>query len=158
MQPADGNSTPGSERSVTQQGGKERGNNGGWFFDNGGGETTGESGPANPISGDGWQQWADRLRNVEDALNRPELRNQAAQVLDEARRMRIDSKRNDEPPQVDHLKLRVVKPLVELRDRITEEIAQRDTKRPQFQLDASPVPERYRELVRRYAEQLGAGN
>jgi hypothetical protein len=90
-------------------------------------------------------------------LNRPELRNQASRVLDDARSLRIDARRDELPPQVDHLQLRVIKPLVQLRDKITDEIAVRDTKRPQLQLDSTPVPERYRDLVRRYAEQLGIG-
>ena len=144
---APGSSTPSPPQSDSSSG---------WFFDSpGDGGSAGQS--SNPISGDNWNDWSDRLRNVEDILTRPELRNDAARIMDEARNLRIDSRRNDEPPQVDHLKLRIIKPLVELRDRVAEALAQKDSQRPQLQLDAAPVPERYREQVRRYAEQLGSG-
>jgi hypothetical protein len=90
-------------------------------------------------------------------LTQPQLRNEAARIMDDARNLRVDSRRNDEPPQVDHLNLRIIRPLIELRDRVAETLAQKDSQRPQLQLDAAPVPERYREQVRRYAEQLGSG-
>lgn len=161
--PAEPNSPPQNQRSPgqPQQSGGSRQSGGGessasWFFDSAqDGASAAQA--SNPISGDTWNDWADRLRNVEDILTRPELRNNAARIMDEARNMRIDSRRNDEPPQADHLQLRIIKPLMELRDRVAEAIAQKDTQRPQLQLDAAPVPERYREQVRRYAEQLGSG-
>lgn len=141
--------SPSSQSSSSSGGGD-------WFFDSGSeGESSAQT--SNPISGDNWTEWSDRLRNVEDILTRPELRNDAARIMDEARNLRIDSRRNDEAPQVDHLQLRIIKPLVQLRDRVAEALAQKDVQRPQLQLDAAPVPERYREQVRRYAEQLGSG-
>jgi hypothetical protein len=111
-----------------------------------------------PFTGDGYDRWSNRLRNVEELLEQPELRNEAAKVLDHAREMRIDHERNDAAPQVDHLQMRIVNPLVELRDRVAEELAKRDAKNPMVPVDRDPVPPAFRELVKRYYQELGNGN
>jgi hypothetical protein len=110
-----------------------------------------------PFTGDGYDRWADRLRNVEELLNQPELRNEAAKVLDNAREMKINHDRNDLAPQADHLQLRILTPLVELRDRVAEELAKRDAKNPTVPIDRDPVPPAFRDLVKRYYQELGGG-
>ncbi|MCX6856397.1 MAG: hypothetical protein NTV80_16000 [Verrucomicrobia bacterium] len=130
------------------------GNEGGDFFFDQGAEVANDR----PFTGQGYDQWTDRLRNVEELLNQPELRNEAAKVLDNARTMRIDHERNDAAPQVDHLQMRILNPLVELRDRVVEELAKRDTKNPMVPVDRDPVPPAFRELVKRYYKELGNGN
>ncbi len=111
----------------------------------------------NPITGGGYDRWSDRLRNVEELLETPELRNQAARIRDEARQMRIDHRRNDEPPQAAVVSARITQPLAELRDRVAEELARRESANPLAPLDHDPVPARFREQVRRYYTELGAG-
>ncbi len=152
-----------ANRSPQQSGGRERnnaggggggGNEGGAFFFDQGAEVANDK----PFTGGGYDQWTDRLRNVEELLNQPELRNEAAKVLDNARAMRIDHERNDAAPQVDHLQMRILNPLVELRDRVAEELAKRDTKNPMVPVDRDPVPPAFRELVKRYYQELGNGN
>jgi hypothetical protein len=146
-----------------QPGGRERnsagsggggGNEGGAFFFDQAAEVANDR----PFTGEGYDRWTDRLRNVEELLNQPELRNEAAKVLDNARAMRIDHERNDAAPQVDHLQMRILNPLVELRDRVAEELAKRDTKNPMVPVDRDPVPPAFRELVKRYYQELGNGN
>jgi hypothetical protein len=51
--------------------------------------------------------------------------------------------------------LEVVRPLVEVRERITEELARRAPGDKLVPIDRDPVPSRYSELVRRYYEELG---
>jgi hypothetical protein len=152
-----------ANRSQQQPGGRERntaggggggGNEGGAFFFDQGAEVANDR----PLTGEGYDRWTDRLRNVEELLNQPELRNEAAKVLDNARAMRIDHERNDAAPQVDHLQMRILNPLVELRDRVAEELAKRDTKNPMVPVDRDPVPPAFRELVKRYYQELGNGN
>lgn len=150
-----------ANRSPQQQpGGRERnnagggGNEGGAFFFDQGAEVVNDR----PFTGEGYDRWTDRLRNVEELLNQPELRNEAAKVLDNARAMRIDHERNDAAPQVDHLQMRILNPLVELRDRVAEELAKRDTKNPMVPVDRDPVPPAFRDLVKRYYQELGNGN
>lgn len=134
-------------------GGDDRRTPGAFFFDE-----TAEQPDQSPLTGEGYDQWADRLRNVEELLNQPELRNEAAKVLDNARAMRIDHQRNNLAPQSDHLTMRITQPLVELRNRVAEELAKRDNNNPMVPVDRDPVPPAFRELVKRYYQELGNGN
>jgi hypothetical protein len=145
---------PGGQDRNRVGGGGGGGNEGGAFFFDQGAEVANDR----PFTGGGYDRWTDRLRNVEELLNQPELRNEAAKVLDNARAMRIDHERNDAAPQVDHLQMRILNPLVELRDRVAEELAKRDTKNPMVPVDRDPVPPAFRELVKRYYQELGNGN
>ena len=128
------------------------GGGGDWFFD----DAKEEANHA-PITGANFGAWSDRLRNLEEALDRPELRGEIATVLDRARQYRRDYERHSDAPAVEFLQTRIVKPLVELRDKVTEELARKEGKNPLAPVDRDPVPEAYRELVQKYYEQLGAG-
>ena len=86
-----------------------------------------------------------------------ELREQAARVQDNARNMRVDARRNDLPPQSDQVRMQIVQPLAELRDRVMEELARKESNNPLSPLDRDPVPHRYQEQVRRYYTELGGG-
>lgn len=110
------------------------------------------------FTGTGYEQWSDRLRNVEELLNNPELRNEAAKIFDRAREMRLGLKRSNEAPQVAHLNTRITQPLIELRDRVVEELSKRDAGKNLAPVDRDPVPAEYRELVKRYYHELGRGN
>ncbi|MEM7148078.1 MAG: hypothetical protein AAF591_23445, partial [Verrucomicrobiota bacterium] len=110
-----------------------------------------------PITGDGYRDWSDRLRDVEEMLDDDEMRRLAAQALDGAREMRRDFTRNDAPPNQELVQRQVAGPLVELRDRVFEELAKQDGEGNLVPLDRDPVPVRYRELVRGYYERLGSG-
>ncbi len=128
----------------------------------GGGDIRGTSGPLDqldpngPLTGREFTQWSDRLRDVEEMLNEPDLRNEAARVRDRARAMRAEFTRHGKEPQWDLVGEQITKPLTELRDRISEELAklQPDNSTP-VPIDRDPVPGRFAELVRRYYEKLG---
>lgn len=111
----------------------------------------------NVFTGDGYDRWSDRLRNVEELLNNPELRNDAAKILDRARELRINLKRSNEAPQVANLNQRITQPLIELRDRVVEELSKKDAGKNLAPVDRDPVPAEFRELVKRYYKELGAG-
>ena len=51
--------------------------------------------------------------------------------------------------------LQILKPLVEVRSRVAEELARRDSKDSLAPIDRDPVPNRFAESVRRYYEELG---
>jgi hypothetical protein len=110
-----------------------------------------------PITGEGFVQWADRLRNVEEMIDNPELRNEVARVREAARGMRAEFKRHSEMPKWDVVKTQISAPLGELRNRLTEELARREGKGDLTPIDRDPVPPRFTESVRRYYESLGAG-
>lgn len=110
-----------------------------------------------PITGEDYEQWADRLGNLEEMLPDEDLRNSVAKVRDDARAMRIDYRRDDLPPGAATINQKITEPLVELRQRISEELAKLNRENPVAPIDRDPVPSEFRDLVRRYYEELGAG-
>ena len=50
-----------------------------------------------PITGEDYKEWADRLGNVEEMVDREDIRNGIAKVLDDARAMKIDYERDNLP-------------------------------------------------------------
>ncbi len=109
------------------------------------------------LMGEDYEAFADSLRKVEDVLEVPELRSQASKVLDRARSMRIDYRRNDTPPQWDVVSETIIDPLVELRDLVSEELARTEQDDSLVPIDRDPVPGPYRDLVRKYYEKLASG-
>jgi hypothetical protein len=85
----------------------------------------------------------------------PALRAEAARVREIARGMRVEFKRHSLPPQWDAVRAQVSAPLAELRDRVAEELARRESKENLVPIDRDPVPQKYAERVRRYYEDLG---
>ena len=149
---ASASSKGGQHKRGGQRAANDQGGGGDWFFDE-----ASEVRDDSPITGDRYDVWSDRLRNLEEMLSNPELRNEAATVLDRARHLRSEFQRAALAPSADHLNSRIISPLVELRDKVTEELARREGKNPLSPVDRDPVPEAYRELVQKYYEQLGAG-
>jgi hypothetical protein len=89
-------------------------------------------------------------------IDEPDLRNEVAQALDRARALRADFYRHSKGPEWNLLQSQVIKPLVEVRQRLAEELARRDASKV-APLDRDPVPGRYQELVSRYYQSLGQG-
>jgi len=119
------------------------------------GAQTPSGGEARPLTGNDFTQWSDRLRDVEQLIDSQDLRSEVANARDQARRARIDFNRSKTKPDWAQIELQVLKPLVEVRDQIREELARRASQDPLVPLDRDPVPGRYSELVRRYYEELG---
>jgi hypothetical protein len=115
----------------------------------------GTGGARGPIVGREFGEWADRLRDVEELLDTPELRTEAARIRERARSFRVEFKRHGRPPQWSLVQLEVATPLGDLRSRVGEELARRQSAGSLVPLDRDPVPARYSELVRRYYERLG---
>lgn len=123
----------------------------------GGGEGGDQGTRRAPITGEGYADWSDRLRNVEELLDVPDLRNEVAGVRDRARNMRLDFKKQGKAPQWDVVRVQIAQPLAEVRSRINEELARRESKDSLVPIDRDPVPQKFSELVRRYYEKLGSG-
>lgn len=111
----------------------------------------------NPLTGEDFLDWSDRLRDVEEMVDDPELRAEAARIRERARAMRAEFRRHSAEPQWDLVRMQVAEPLVELRDRVAEELLRRASKQALVPLDRDPVPPKYSERTRRYYERLGAG-
>ncbi len=114
-------------------------------------------GPGGPITGEGFRQWSDRLRDVEELLDNPELRGEAARIRDRARGAREEFKRHAKVPDWTQLQTLVADPIRELRNRIAEEVRRRESPDSLVPIDRDPVPPQYAEAVRRYYERLGSG-
>jgi hypothetical protein len=108
-----------------------------------------------PITGSNYGIWSDGLRDVEDMIDLPDWRNRVAIARDRARLIRQEYRRNHEKPDWANVRLQVMKPLVEVRDLISDELARRQSNEALVPIDRDPVPERYTELVRRYYRDLG---
>ena len=112
---------------------------------------------AGPITSErGYADFSDRLRDVEEMVDSSELRNQLQIVRERLRAERVEFKRTGlEPTKWDLVRIQVMKPLVEVRQRIEEELAKRDNREAMVPIDRDPVPGRFSELVRKYYENLG---
>jgi len=126
------------------------------LMNGGGGSRAGATGaPGAPITGDGYGAWSDRLREIEEIVDAPDLRNAVAAARERARLLRQDYKRDLKKPDWAVVQLQIVKPLLEVRDHISDELARRESKDSLTPIDRDPVPNRYAESVRKYYEQLG---
>jgi hypothetical protein len=111
-----------------------------------------------PLTGEGFRQWSDRLRDVEEMVADPELRAEAARIRERARMMRAELRRHSTEPNWDLVQQQVAGPLVELRDRVATELLRRTAKQAIIPLDRDPVPPKYTEKTRLYYERLGIGS
>jgi len=78
-----------------------------------------------------------------------------ARARERARVLRQEFKRDLKKPDWAVVQLQVMKPLIEVQDRISEELARRQSSDSLVPIDRDPVPNRYTDLVRRYYEELG---
>ena len=108
-----------------------------------------------PLTGERFTEWSDRLRNVEEMVDDRNLRTEIARVREIAKGIRVDYKQHAAQPDWDMVKSKIGTPLAELRNRLSEELARRESKENLVPIDRDPVPTKYAERVRRYYEDLG---
>ncbi|MDB6165731.1 MAG: hypothetical protein JWQ83_871, partial [Lacunisphaera sp.] len=108
-----------------------------------------------PFIGGNFAPWNERLRDVEQLLDSPDLRNAVATARERARLLRRDMQNDRKKPDWAVVQLEILKPLVEVRGRLAEELSRRDSKESLAPIDRDPVPTRFAESVRRYYEELG---
>ncbi len=86
-------------------------------------EGTARRGPGGPITGEGFREWSDRMRSVEELLDNPELRAEAPRRMrDRVQGARAEFERHSKVPDWNQLQDLVFEPMNELRDRIAEEV------------------------------------
>jgi hypothetical protein len=140
-----GRSTPSPGR---QEAGEENSNNSG---------SPGNSQGGGPLTGGNFAEFNERLRDVESMISDPNLQAEVQKVRDRARSARAEFKRHTQVPNWDLVRTSVHQPMIELQQRLAEEIAKRETPDSLVPVDRDPVPVRYRDLVRSYYERLGSG-
>ncbi|HCE06373.1 MAG TPA: hypothetical protein DEQ62_08565, partial [Verrucomicrobiales bacterium] len=111
----------------------------------------------NPITGGHHREWTDRLRDVEEAVDRPEVREQVAQIREDIRKLNTEFRRNSKQPEWDLVEKKILKPLDEVRRTLAEELAKSESDRALVPIDRDPVPSRFSDLVEKYYERLGEG-
>lgn len=114
-------------------------------------------GSSGVITGAEFQNWSDRMRDVEEMVGEGDLRAEAAAIRQRVRQMRAEFKRHSVTPDWDAVRDIVARPLANLQMRINEEILLRQSKQAVAPIDRDPVPAEYSEDVRQYYEQLGTG-
>ncbi len=97
------------------------------------------------------------MRDVEELLDDPEMRSEAARIRDRVRGAREEFRRHSKEPDWTRLQSMVAEPIHELRDRVAEEVRRRESPDATVPIDRDPVPPRFAEGVRRYYERLGSG-
>ena len=144
------------------RGGAAGGRNGGGGFAGGnldnflnGTDRSNPVGAGGPIMGPDFGNWSDRLGNVEEMIDQPDLQNQLSKIRESARLMRLDYKRNLKKPDWAVVRTQIGNPLAEVRNRVNQELARRESSEALAPIDRDPVPARFSELVRRYYETLG---
>jgi hypothetical protein len=119
------------------------------------GSRGGAGGYGGPLTGDDFAEWAERLRDVEDVLDQPELRDAVAGARERARLFRQEYRRDLKKPDWAVVKAEILHPLVEVKAKIGTELARRQANDPLAPVDRDPVPARFAEPVRKYYETLG---
>ena len=111
-----------------------------------------------PIAGDGFREWTDRLRDVEEMVEDPEIRSRASRIRDRAREVRLELKRHSKEPQWRLVEKMIAEPLRELKRDVQEELLRRSAeKNALVPIDRDPVPDQFSDAVRKYYENLGSG-
>ena len=110
-----------------------------------------------PLTGENFREWSDRLRDVEEMVDDPAMRAEAARIRERARAIRAEFKKHSKDPNWELVQQQLAGPLFELQQRVDEELLRRTSKKAIVPLDRDPVPPQYSEKMRRYYEQLGTG-
>ncbi len=120
----------------------------------GGGGAGGRDGP---ITGENFGEWADRLRNVEDLVDDPALRDQLTQARERATLMRSEYRRLGSAPKWSMVSMEIQRPLVEVQKWLQEELNRKKNPEKLTPIDRDQVPRQYSDLVRKYYERLSSG-
>ncbi len=110
-----------------------------------------------PITGNNFVDWSDRMREVEQVVDSPDLRNRLTEARERVAAYRTDFRRRGLKPDPNALRSQVLAPMAEVRVRLQEDLARLANVKSLVPLDHDPVPENYSEMVRQYYEKLGGG-
>jgi hypothetical protein len=133
----------GESRSPLREGGRE------------GGRLAANNAPGRPLTGNEFSEWSDQLRDVEEMLEDPDLRNRVAQVRDRARAIRAEFRRHGTEPQWNLVRSQLLNEMQQLEQRLAEELRKRESNRAMVPIDREPIPEEFDGLVQRYYQLLG---
>lgn len=121
-------------------------------------EQMGGANTSAPISGDDFLEFSDRLRDVEEILDDPELQSQVARVREAARDIRREARKHAADPQWSLVERLVANPLRDLRVKLQEELLRKTAEKNSLvPIDRDPVPSEFEKAQQKYYENLGSG-
>ena len=121
-----------------------------------GGQGGAEGNRGGPITGGGFADWSDRLRDVERVLDPADLRNQLATVRERVAAFRREFREHGQVPPPGTMQEQILAPMTQVRVWLQQELARKENASSLVPLDRDPVPENYSEIVRKYYEKLGS--
>jgi hypothetical protein len=121
-------------------------------------EQMGGANTSAPISGNDFLEFSDRLRDVEEMLDDPELQSQVARVREAARDIRREARKHAADPQWALVERLVANPLRDLRVKLQEELLRKTAEKNSLvPIDRDPVPSEFEKAQQKYYENLGSG-
>jgi hypothetical protein len=109
-----------------------------------------------PITGNNFVDWSGRLRDVAQALDAPDLRNQLDTVRERVAVYRREFRDSGRIPSKEELQARAIEPLTLAREWVAQELSRAQKDRSLVPLDRDPVQDQYSDAVRKYYEKLGS--
>ena len=119
-----------------------------------GGSSIGQN--TGPITGNDFVDWSDRMRDVEQAVDSQDVRNQLATVRERVGAYRQTFRQNGRAPTKEELQAKALAPLTLARDWVGQELSRAEKDNSLVPLDRDPVQAKYSEAVRQYYEKLGS--
>src|SRR5262249_801117 len=116
----------------------------------------GVGGVGGPITGGEYLSWTERLRDVEQVLDPPDLRYELAAVRERASVLRTQFRQSGRAPDDKYVREQILVPMTQVRVWIQQELARQQNANSLVPLDRDPVPDNYSDLVRKYYEKLGS--
>ena len=108
-----------------------------------------------PITGEGFVDWNERLRTIEELMELPEAREQMQQARERAEQFRADFKRHGTPPKWGDIDTSILQPIREVESWVQQELLRKDSPDTLQPIDRDPVPPKYADSVKSYYEALG---
>ena len=109
------------------------------------------AGRGGPITGGDYVNWSDRLRDVEQALDPQDLRNQLTTVRERASALRAQYRLNGRRPDDKYVREQILVPMTQVRVWLQEELARQQNANSLVPLDRDPGA---RQLFRTRAQVL----
>src|SRR5581483_8302177 len=119
----------------------------------GGAGGLGENGP---ITGNNYVDWVERLRDVEQSVDSPDIRNELATARERVGAFRRLYRQSGRLPSKQEVQTKALAPLTLARDWVAQELARAQNERSLAPLDRDPAPDKYSEMVRKYYENLSS--
>ena len=108
-----------------------------------------------PITGADYADWTERMRDVEQAVDPADLRNQLATARERASALRAAFRQEGRNPETNVVRQQILLPMAQARAWMREELARKEKPDALAPLDRDPPPDNYAELVKEYYEKLG---